>query len=346
MTVTRSVVEVDLAAIAHNARVLRELVRPAELWAVVKADGYGHGAPPVARATLEAGASALCVATAAEAIELRRAHSDVRLLVLGDLSVEEHELVRAAGAEVVVGAGPRPRGVAFHLKIDTGMGRAGIRPEELDAHSGDGVVAVMTHLAGADTAAHDEFTEQQLDRFEQASTRFPDLPKHAANSAAALRFPRARYDAVRCGIALYGLSPLADGTDEAGLVPALSWRSTVRATKTLRAGESTGYGRRFIAEAPTRIGLVPVGYADGFPRGLRDATVLVDGVRCRVVGTPSMDSFTVELPAQAAEGAVVTIVGDGLRAEEHALALNTINYEFVCGIGNNPARCTRLVRDG
>ncbi|MGI9657470.1 MAG: alanine racemase [Gaiellaceae bacterium] len=342
----RSRVAIDLAAVAHNVRTLRELVHPAELWAVVKADGYGHGALRVAQAALEAGASALCVATAAEATELRSSQGSARVLVLGDLSRADHELVRAAGAEVVAGAGPPPRGVAIHLKIDTGMGRGGVRPEDLDAQPSDGVVGVMTHLAGADAATHDEFTELQLERFEQASARFAGLPRHAANSAAALRFPRARYDAVRCGIALYGLSPLADGSDELGLVPALSWHSTVRATKTLRAGESTGYGRRFVAEASTRIGLVPVGYADGFPRALRGAKVLVDGAFCRVVGTPSMDSFTVEMPPSASEGALVTIVGEGLRAEEHARALGTINYEFVCGIANNPARCTWVFHGG
>ena len=342
----RSIVTVELAAVAHNVRTLRERAAPAELWAVVKADGYGHGALPVARTALEAGAAALCVATAAEAWELRGSLRDARIIVLGPSARAEHELIRQARAELVVGGGERAVGVPTHLKIDTGMGRAGIRPEEIAHVPAEGVVGVMTHLAAADSAQHDDFTEQQLARFEEASGQFVGIPRHAANSAATLRFPRSHYDAVRCGIAIYGLSPFADRGDGADLVPALTWRSSVRLVKTLRLGESTGYGRRFVAERPTRIGLVPVGYADGFPRALRDAYVLVDGERCRVIGTPSMDSFTVELPAGSAEGTAVTIVGDGLTAEDHAATLGTINYEFVCGIGRSPTRCEWVVRDG
>ena len=170
---SRSVVTLDLEAIAHNVRTLRALVDPAELWAVVKADGYGHGARPVAQAALDAGATALCVATAAEAAELRSSQSSARVLVLGDVSFDEHDLVRASCAELVVGSGPRPSKVPIHLKIDTGMGRAGIRPEEVAAQSSDSVVGVMTHLAGADAGLHDDFTEQQLDRFESVPAWFP-----------------------------------------------------------------------------------------------------------------------------------------------------------------------------
>ena len=341
----RSIVSVELAAVAANVRTLRERAGGAELWAVVKADGYGHGALPVARTALEAGAAALCVATAAEAQELRAALRDARIIVLGPCSRAEHELVRAARSELVVGQGERPVGLPTHLKIDTGMGRAGILPEQVADVNPAGVVGVMTHLAAADSAAHDDFTEQPLERFDEVTSRFEGVARHAANSAATLRFPRAHYDAVRCGIAIYGLSPLPDRSDGAELVPALSWRSTVRLVKTLGVGDSTGYGRRFVAVVPTRIGLVPVGYADGFPRALRDAHVLVEGERCQVLGTPSMDSFTVELPAGVSEGAQVTIVGDGLTAEEHAATLGTINYEFVCGIRRNPARCAWVVDD-
>ncbi len=343
----RSIVTVDLAAIAHNVRTLRELAAPAELWAVVKADGYGHGALPVAGAALEAGAAALCVATAAEAAEIRATLSDARIIVLGPASAEEHAIVRAAGAELVVGSGPRPTvGVPLHLKIDTGMGRAGLRPDELSGFPDEDLFAVMTHLAAADSTEHDEFTLAQLERFEEAAAGFDGVAMHAANSAATLRFSRSHYDAVRCGIALYGLSPFNDQPAGSGLVPALSWRSSVRAVKTLRAGESTGYGRRFVAREPTRIGLVPVGYADGFPRALRGADVLVDGARCEIVGTPSMDSFTVKLPPDAGEGAEVTIVGADLTAEEHARTLDTITYEFVCGISRKPSRCEWVVIDG
>ena len=177
----------------------------------------------------------------------------------------------------------------------------------------------------------------QIERFATGAERFPGVPVHLANSAATLRFPEARFDAVRCGIALYGLSPFGGDPAEHGLEPVFSWRSYVAQTKTLDQGESTGYGRRFVAERDTRIGIVPVGYADGFRAASPGTEVLVNGTRRQVVGTISMDSFAVELGDERG-GAPVTLIGDGVLAEEHARHLGTINYEITCGVELDPRR--------
>jgi alanine racemase len=169
--------------------------------------------------------------------------------------------------------------------------------------------------------------------------------RHVANSAAALRIPSARFDAARCGIALYGLSPFGGDPSEDGLEPVLAWRSELAHVKRLEQGESTGYGRTFVAGGPTWIGIVPVGYADGFRRDLTGTRVLVAGEPCPVVGTVSMDSFAVRLPGGLAPGTPVTLIGDGLLAEEHARRAATITYELVCGIGRSTERTVRGVVD-
>src|SRR5579883_2430359 len=312
----RSEVTIDLGALRANARRLLRALAGAELWAVVKANGYGHGALDCARAALEAGASALCVATVGEALELRAALPDARLLVMGP--TDELAAAREARLELCV-SGPVPEGIPVHVKLDTGMGRWGIA--EL-ASPPRNVVGLMTH---------------------QATAGYEHLTRHAANSAAALRLPEARFDAARCGIALYGLSPF--GTDAAadGLRPVLSWRSELALVKRLAPGASTGYGRRFVAERETWIGIVPVGYADGFRRDLAGAHLLVGGERCRVVGAVSMDALAVELPAERRAGTEVTIVGAGLPLEEHARVAGTITYELACRIETGPARARRVV---
>jgi len=311
-----------------------------ELWAVVKADGYGHGALDAARAALDEGAAALCVATVGEAIPLRAELPDVRILVMGPC--EQLREAREVRLEVTVGAGPVPEGLPVHLKLDTGMGRWGY--SELPSPGRD-VVGLMTHLASAD--CDPDFTREQVERFRAATEALGSLTRHAANSAGALRFPEARFDAVRCGVALYGLSPFGVDPADDGLEPVLAWRSALAQVKRLAPGESTGYGRRFVAAAETWIGLVPVGYADGFRRDLTGTEVLVDGERRRAVGTVSMDTIAVELGGERPVGTPVTIVGDGLRLEEHARVAGTINYELACGIGNaaRPARAERRVLD-
>jgi alanine racemase len=231
-----------------------------------------------------------------------------------------------------------------HVKVDTGMGRFGMSPNEVLGIDPDGVAGVMTHLATADEP-DGSFVRRQLETFTEVASRFPGATRHVANSAATLSHPEARFDAVRCGVALYGLSPFGDEPGKHGLEPVLSWRSYVAQTKVLGRGESTGYGRRFVAEGETRIGLVPVGYGDGFRRGLTGTEVLVAGTRRRVLGTVSMDSFAVELGTEP-DGAPVTLIGEGLLADEHARRLGTINYEITTEIVSDPRRAERRVVDG
>jgi alanine racemase len=322
----RSEITIDLGAIRHNARRLLEALDGAELWAVVKANGYGHGATDVARAAVEAGASALCVVTVAEAMELRRELSDARIIVM--CPTDELAEARAARLEPV------------HLKLDTGMGRWGLA--ELPQPPAN-VVGLMSHLATADSDT--AFAAQQVERFREATEPYAHLKRHIANSAAALRLPDTRFDAARCGIALYGISPFNTDPAEDTLRPALSWRSRLAQVRLLQAGESTGYGRRFVAERPTWTAIVPVGYADGFRRDLTGTEVLVDGELRRAIGTVSMDAVAVELDRELPVGTPVTIVGDGLLIERHAQVAGTIGYEIACGINSDPTRARRVVLD-
>jgi alanine racemase len=340
----RSELTIDLGALRRNAAALKRAAGSAELWAVVKANAYGHGARDCARAALEAGAKALCVATAAEGAALRRDAADARILVLSPLAGEDLRVAREAGLEIAVSTPEVPAGVPVHVKLDTGMGRFGMSPEEAAKVDPARVVGVMSHLATADESDQ-SFARAQVETFAAVAERFPRAVRHLANSAATLSIPEARFDAVRCGVALYGLSPFGGEPAQHGLEPVLSWRSYVAQAKPRRAGESTGYGRRFVAERETRIGLVPVGYGDGFRRGFSGTAVLVGGNRRPVLGTISMDSFAVELEDEP-EGAEVTLIGDGLLADEHAKRLGTINYEITTGIVSDPRRATRRTVGG
>jgi alanine racemase len=338
--VHRSELTVDLGAIRRNTRTLLRALDGAALWAVVKADGYGHGAVDVAGAALGAGASALCVATLDEALELRRELPTARVLVLSPvLQSRAVAEAREANLELCVADGEIPDGVRCHLKLDTGMGRYGL--SELPSPSRE-VVGVMSHLATADTDAR--FVERQIERFRRAVAA-SQLTRHLANSAGALRYPASHFDAARCGIALYGLSPFGEDPARDGLEPALRWESHLAQVRLLRPGESTGYGRRFVAERETWVGLVPVGYADGFRRDLTGTTVRVAGEPCRAVGTVSMDSFAVELPRELPVGTPVVLLGGGVSAEEHARVAGTITYELVTGINSDPRRARRTVVD-
>jgi alanine racemase len=336
----RSELTIDLGAIRRNARTLLRVLEGAELWAVVKADGYGHGAADVGAAALGAGATALCVATVPEGLALRQALGTVRVLVLGPATSREIADARDAGLELVVADGEVPEGVRVHVKLDTGMGRWGIA--ELDVPSRE-VVGLMSHFASADSDT--EFTEQQVERFRDATALYPHLTRHIANSAGALAYPEARFDAARCGIALYGISPFGTDPAEDGLEPALRWDSELAQVKLLQPGESTGYGRRWIARQATWIGIVPVGYADGFRRGLSGTEVRVAGELRPVVGTISMDALTVELDRELPVGTPVTLLGHGVLAEAHALVADTIAYEIVTGIRTDPLRMRRSVVD-
>ncbi|MEO5633320.1 alanine racemase [Gaiella sp.] len=336
----RSLITIDLAAIRHNARTLRGLLAGAELWAVVKADGYGHGATDVGRVALEEGATALCVATVPEALELRAVLPEARIIVLGDTGSADLTVAREARLELGVSTADVPAGVPVHLKLDTGMGRWGV--SELAA-PGSGVVGVMSHFASADTDP--EYTAVQLERFLEATASVAHLQRHIANSAGTLLYAEAHLDAVRCGIALYGISPFGTDAAEDGLQPALRWESSIALVKTLGPGDSTGYGRRFVATRPTRIGIVPVGYADGFRRSMSGTEVVVAGSRAVVVGTVSMDAIAIALPAGAEAGDRVTLVGEGVVLEEHARVSGTIPYEIACGIVSRATRSERVIVD-
>ncbi len=338
---SRSELTIDLAAVRRNASTILRELDGAELWAVVKADGYGHGAIDVAGAALDAGATVLCTATVAEALRLRSALSDARILVLGPTPAEEVAAARSANLELVVSDGSSlPEGIPLHLKLDTGMGRYGLA--ELPEPPSQ-VIGLMSHLATADSDP--AFAEQQVARFRQATGPYSGYVRHVANSAAALRLPAARFDAARCGIGLYGLSPFGTDPADDGLEPVLSWRSEVAQVKQLQPGQSTGYGRAFVARRPTWIGIVPVGYADGFSRALTGTEVRVDGEPRTVVGTVSMDSFAVELPTRVPVGTPVTLIGDGLLAEQHARVADTITYELVSRINSSPERTRRVAVD-
>jgi alanine racemase len=350
-----------MTAIAQNCERLRaELSGGTELCAVVKADGYGHGAVQSARAALTGGASWLAVAGAAEAKELRDAGlREVRVLVMGALSGVELEEALAADGDVVVWNEQQVRAVAdaggggVHVKLDSGMGRLGTRSVEVAsrvlalARETDGVepVGLMTHFATADEMDDDGFFAGQLDMFSRWAAEEkacqPDLIVHAANSAATMRDPRAHFDMVRCGVAIYGLDPFGVDPAERGLAPALTLSSYVADVKLCRAGESAGYGRRFVAERDTWLGLLPIGYGDGWRRGLsNNAEVLIDGARYPLVGTVSMDNVTIDLGADASAqrmlGRPAVLIGDDgderITAEDVARRLDTINYEITCGL--------------
>jgi alanine racemase len=333
--VHRSEITVDLGAIRHNARRLLDALEGAELWAVVKANGDGHGGVDVGRAALEAGATALCVAAVDEALELRRELPEARILVMGP--TEQVAEAREARLEITVPReGEIPAGIPVHVKLDSGMGRWGLA--ELPQPPAN-VVGLMSHLATSDSDP--DFAARQIERFRAATEPYAHLTRHLANSAAALRIPPARFDAARCGIALYGISPFGTDPAEDGLRPALSWRSHLAQVRQLQPGESTGYGRRFVAEQPTWIGIVPVGYADGFRRDMTGTDVLVDGEPHRAIGTVSMDALAVELDRELPVGTPVTLIGDGLLIERHARQAGTIGYEIACGINNSPERASR-----
>jgi alanine racemase len=361
--VLRALARVDLAAIERNCAELARIAAPAALCAVVKAEGYGHGAAQAARAAQAGGAPWLAVATADEAAALRAEGIAGPLLIMGALSEEELTVALRARADIVVwreelvaalAAHPDADGAGVHVKLDTGMGRLGTRDVEEATRTADAAAAaprlrlagLMTHFATADDDP--AFARRQLAWFlpwaEALRARHGDLLLHAANSAATLGIPESRLGMVRCGIAVYGMDPF--GVDPAAhdLAPALELRSYLAEVKPIAPGESAGYGRRYVADAPTWIGTVPIGYADGVRRALsNDCDVLVGGRRVPVVGTISMDNLTVDLgPDPPPRGAEVVLIGaqDGerVRAEEWARRLGTINYEITCGIGKRVPR--------
>jgi len=373
MSTPRAQAAVNVAAIERNCERLCTELRPgARLCAVVKADGYGHGAVSSARAALAGGASWLAVACAPEAAELRRAGLDgVRLLVMGALNEPELEQALRADADVVVWHERDVEAVAaagggrVHVKLDSGMGRLGTRDRDEATRVAEAAVAtrgvelagLMSHFATADELNDDGFFAAQLERFSAWArplrAEHPEILVHAGNSAALLRDAQAQFDMVRCGIAVYGMDPFGEDPLARALEPALELFSYVAEVKSCAAGQSAGYGRRFIAEGDTFLGVLPIGYGDGWRRGLsNNADVLIAGRRYPLVGTVSMDNITVDLGSDRAalklRGERAVLIGsDGgerIDAEAVATRLQTINYEITCGL---TARVPRAFhRDG
>jgi alanine racemase len=323
----RALARIDLGAIERNCARL-----PGELCAVVKADGYGHGA--VAEAALAGGASWLAVATANEARELREAGIGAPVLVMVAVHADADVV---AWTDEIAEAAPR-----VHVKFDTGMGRLGTSDRgcalRLAAHSN--VVGLMTHFSTADELGDEHFGAQlaEFSSFVEQVGR-PELRVHAANSAAALRDPASHFDMVRCGIAIYGMDPFHKDPAAHGLRPALSLHSYVAALRRFETGESAGYGRRWRAERPTWVATIPIGYGDGWRRGLsNDSDVLIRGRRHPLVGAISMDNITVALGDDTGVelGDEVVLIGrqgqEQILAEEVARRLGTINYEITCGL--------------
>lgn len=368
MTARWARAEIDLDAVTHNVAVLREAAAPSAVWAVVKADGYGHGAVHVAGAAVAAGAEGLCVALVQEGVELREAGIDAPILVLSeqppatlhDLAAHRLTATVYTSAGVAALADASTGDLPVHVKVDTGMQRVGAHPDAvpalLDLVRSQApklrLAGLFTHLACADEPDHPA-NGDQLDRFDRLLDDLGDSAPaclHVANSAGALAHPRARRSLVRAGIALYGISP-GPGVDHlaAPLRPAMRLVARVSHVKRVDAGSHVSYGWRHRFEADTTVATVPIGYADGVPRRLGTladrpgSDVLVGGRRCPVVGVITMDQLMVDVgDAPVAVGDEVVLIGqqgaERIRAEDWAERLGTIGYEIVCGIGSRVPR--------
>lgn len=353
---------IDLAALRHNVAVLAEQAGTLQLWAVVKANAYGHGAVQCAQAALAAGAHGLCVALTQEAVELRTAGIDAPIMVLSEQPVEDapilvaHRVVCVAYNEHYIAAlasaaATQAERTLVHLKIDTGMHRVGVAPAaalaraQMIAHSKYLVLdGVMTHLATADDPAHSA-TMQQVAAFTDAVRDIravaPDLQHvHVANSAATLRALGLDCTLVRAGIALYGLQPGAGVASlVAGLQPVMALRTRVLHVQRLSAGQGVSYGLRTVLDRDSTIATLPLGYADGIARRAwqTSARVLVGGRARRIVGVVTMDQMMVDCGDDAvAVGDEAVIFGtqsqQSITVDDWAAALDTISYEVVCAI--------------
>lgn len=369
--------EIDLDAYRHNVRTLCRTVAPSAVWTVVKANAYGHGAVPVARAALEAGASGLCVALTDEGVELRTAGITAPILVFTEQPIDElHTLVHHGITPTVyrtehvdaLAAAVRTAGLAdvgVHVKVDTGMHRSGADPADVSAvvdciarHAPLlRLAGVYTHFAAADQPGHPANAEQ-VRRFDTLLSELgdlgPDVVVHAVNSAGALAMPGQRRSLVRTGIATYGISP-GDEIDHlvGDLRPVMSLKARVSRVHTVAPGEGVSYGHRRTVAQPTVVATLPIGYADGVPRRLWNAgpddsgiDVVIGGRRRPVIGVVTMDQMMVDCGApgelDVAVGDVVVLIGrqggEQVTAQEWASALGTIGYEITCGIGSRVPR--------
>lgn len=355
--------EIDLAAVEHNVRALKGSLSAKTLFmAVVKADGYGHGAAQVAAAALGAGADRIGVATVDEGAGLRKAGVSAPIHVLSEPPpgsaglVVRHRLVSGLYSRDFALALSRASSVAqvtspFHLKLNTGMNRVGVAAEDavpfvesLRGLPGIAMEGVYTHFATADVPGDWEF-DRQVQRFDAAiremrAHRIDCGVVHSANSAATILHPETRSDMVRCGIALYGLHPGEATRGRADLRPAMSVRARVTQIRRIAMGEGVSYGFTYHAAAPVTIATLPLGYADGVRRGLSNAMrVLIGGTECRQVGRICMDQLMVEVPRglEVGVGEAAVLIGrqgdHTLTIDEQAEILGTINYEVACGYG-------------
>ncbi len=354
----RAWVEIDTAALGRNFRRVAVAVAPARVLPVIKADAYGHGAVVTARALMPAGAVGFAVALVEEGIELRRAGISAPVLVLsptprgGEQALVVFDLAATLAAleplerlEAAAAAAGREQPV--HLKFDTGMTRLGL-PLEDAAEAVTRVTGsrwlrlagVMSHLAEAETPASDS-NRSQLELFRELVARLPDSIRprpslHLANSAGALLAPETRFDQVRVGLALYGIAPAGATID---LEPAMSVRSELVQVREIPTGTRAGYGGRWTAKRPSRVGVVPVGYADGYPwRAEGRAEALVGGRRAPLAGAVSMDLILLDLTESGGEtGDPVTLIGrdgaESIGAAELAAAAGTLVYEVLCHFG-------------
>ena len=370
MSTRCTVAHVDLAALQSNFRAIREFLKAnggptPGIVGVVKANAYGHGAPAVALALQDAGATILACADIEEAVVLRNAGVRAEILIFGALSVSDldgvfqHSLTPTistpgAGRSLQAAAAKHGRKLACHLKIDTGMNRLGLRFDNLEYTLPEligspnlAITAVYTHFATADDPDHPLF-QAQRERFEGVLARLPQLGvnprlRHAANSAATLRDSRVWYDLVRPGLMMYGVipPPLASTIP---LKPVLSLRSRVVAVKGVRLGENVGYGARWTVPKAGRVAVVPAGYADGLDRRMAGASsVLIRGKRAPIVGAVNMDMITVDVSDVRVEtGDAVVIIGeqdgDCIDVREVAATIGTNPYEVLCRVGTRIER--------
>lgn len=366
-------VEVDLDRIRQNVTALRNLAQGAQLMAVVKADGYGHGAVPVAKEAIAAGATWLGVATVEEGIILRKAGLNVPILVLGYVAnnqadlVVEHDLRPAIFNPDLADTLSRygralGRTVKVHLKVDTGMSRVGVQPADavafiraIVAKPNIELEGVFTHLATADEPDND-YAARQLGRFAEvlevlrANGINPPVV-HACNSAGIMLHPQGHHNLVRAGIAMYGLAPDPAVSWPVDLKPALTWRTAVSMVKVVEPGTPISYGCTYWSKEREKIASMPVGYADGLFRLLSNkGEVLIHGHRCPIVGRVCMDQTMVRVPLdlEVKVGDEVILIGEQqgeqVSAADMARTVGTINYEVVCAIGKRVPRVYR--KDG
>jgi len=355
--------EVHTGLISHNVAIVAQRTAPVQVWAVVKANGYGHGAVQVANAALAGGATGLCVAIVDEGVALRRAGITAPILLLSEQPAELADLIvgyqltptvtTTRGAAVLAAsASAADQTVKVHIKVDTGMHRVGVAPNEvvslasfISSYESLTIEGVYTHFAVADDPSHPA-NASQLNAFNAVldglSSRGINPPLvHAANSAAALANEPSRFTMVRLGIAMYGLRPGAGVADLcAGLIPAMSIKARVSAVRWVEAGEAVSYGLVRPLTKGSLIATVPIGYADGVPRALgrTNIQVLLNGVPRSFAGTITMDQLMIDCESDSSVtvGDEVVLIGKqgehSVTADDWAEALGTIGYEIVCGI--------------